>query len=167
MVNPFSTMIRRRTSPFRKHAAVCLAWLTIVGSGMAAERVAGGRADESTKDAEEFFEKQVRPLLIERCQKCHGSEKHESGLRLDSRDALLHGGDRGVAAVAGDAEGSLLIEAVRYMTEDLQMPPDGKLSAEQIKSLEHWVDSGLAWPDKRDGAAPGNAAVTSATASGG
>ena len=56
-------------------------------------------AQDSSDPATEFFERRVRPVLLEHCVKCHGPKKQESGLRLDSREAVLRGGDSGVAAV--------------------------------------------------------------------
>src|SRR6267378_676673 len=82
-------------------------------------------------DGVEFFEKKIRPLLVEHCYKCHGaqSEKVKGGLLLDTREGVLKGGDTGAAIVPGDPEKSLLIKAVRYTDPDLQMPPkDKKLS---------------------------------------
>ena len=76
----------------------------------------------------DFFEKQVRPILVERCYECHSAEKKmKGGLALDTREAMLKGGDTGAAVVAGDPEKSLLIEAVRYTNHDLQMPPKKRL----------------------------------------
>jgi hypothetical protein len=92
----------------------------------------------------EFFENQVRPLLVERCRECHGVEKQEGGLRVDSLEALLRGGQSGAAIVAGRPEASLLMEAVRY--EDLEMPPDDKLADDQIAALEKWIRDGAVWP---------------------
>src|SRR5688572_28974767 len=85
-----------------------------------------------------FFETRVRPLLVEKCGKCHAGEKIKGGLRLDGRDAVLKGGDTGPAAAAGAPDKSLLIEAVRY-GGDLKMPPSGKLSDREIADLEKWV----------------------------
>src|SRR5437660_531391 len=76
----------------------------------------------------EFFEKKVRPLLLERCHGCHATtaKKVRGGLLMDSRAGLLKGGESGPVVVAGQPEKSLLIQAVRYQTEQLQMPPKGK-----------------------------------------
>ncbi|HEX4130245.1 MAG TPA: PSD1 and planctomycete cytochrome C domain-containing protein [Pirellulales bacterium] len=92
----------------------------------------------------EFFELRVRPLLVERCVRCHGSSKQESGLRLDSREAVLKGGGTGPAIVIGKPEESLLILAVKH--ESLEMPPDEELPAEEIAALETWIRQGAAWP---------------------
>jgi hypothetical protein len=91
----------------------------------------------------DFFEKKVRPLLAERCLECHSpAKKVKGGLRLDTKEGWATGGDSGPALVPGDLEKSLLIEAVRYGNQDLQMPPKKKLAAEEIAILEQWVKSG-------------------------
>src|SRR5436190_20804661 len=112
-------------------------------------------APQSDHAGVEFFEKKIRPILVEHCYKCHGkdAEKIKGGLLLDTREGLLKGGDTGPALVAGDPEKSLLIKAVRYTDEDLSMPPrksGGRLSDQQIADLETWVKMGA--PDPRTGA---------------
>lgn len=108
----------------------------------------------------EFFESKIRPILADHCYTCHSqkSEKVKGGLLLDNRAASLKGGDTGPAVVPGDLEKSLLIQAVRYTNEDMQMPPkkQGKLSTAQIQDLEAWIKMGA--PDPRTGQ---NDAVTS------
>jgi hypothetical protein len=93
----------------------------------------------------EVFEKKIRPLLVERCYSCHSvsSGKKKGGLLLDSKDAILKGGDSGPAAVPGDPDRSLLLRAVSYAAEELKMPPKGRLSAEQVADLSGW--SAGAW----------------------
>src|SRR5688572_32804289 len=78
----------------------------------------------------EFFESRIRPLLVERCYECHsaGAKKLKGGLRLDSREGALKGGETGPALVPGDPSKSRLIEAVRYENADLEMPPKDRLS---------------------------------------
>ncbi len=102
-----------------------------------------------------FFEKTIRPILINRCYECHSVEsgKSKGGLRLDSRDAVLKGGDSGPSIVAGNPDKSLVIESIRYHNQDLQMPPKGAMPAAEMKALEDWVKMGA--PDPRE-------AVTSA-----
>src|SRR5262245_53127891 len=80
-----------------------------------------------TPDEQKFFESEVRPLLAEKCQKCHGSEEQNGSLRLASLKPMLAGGDSGPAVVPGHPEKSLLVKAVSYSDTSVQMPPDGKL----------------------------------------
>ncbi len=99
-------------------------------------------ADEAS---ERFFENQIRPLLAEHCIECHGPEKQSGGLRLDSQQNLLKGGDSGEAVVPGKPGNSRLIMAVQY-NDDLKMPPDQQLTEDQVRLLVHWVESGAEWP---------------------
>jgi Protein of unknown function (DUF1553)/Protein of unknown function (DUF1549)/Planctomycete cytochrome C len=94
----------------------------------------------------EFFEKNVRPVLVENCFKCHGPKRREGELRLDSRAALLKGGDKGPVIVPGEPEKSRLIKAISY-NDEVQMPPTAKLKPEVIEALTAWVKMGAPWPD--------------------
>ncbi len=107
-----------------------------------------------TEDELAFFEKSVRPLLVEHCYECHCAAKSrpKGGLRLDTRAGWTKGGDSGPALVPGDAEASHLVRAVRYTDAELEMPPDGKLPASAIAVLEEWVRRGA--PDPRTEPAP-------------
>ena len=101
-------------------------------------------------EAREFFEKKIRPVLVEHCYECHSAtttKKLGAGLRLDSRAALLKGGESGPALVPGKPEESLLIRAVRYADKEFQMPPKYQLRAAQIADLTAWVKMGA--PDPR------------------
>ena len=102
-----------------------------------------------TAESSEFFEKRIRPLLTDRCYECHSAraEKLKAGLRLDTRETLLKGGDSGPVIVPGDPERSLLIKAVRYTDDELKMPPKHKLPLTEIADLEAWVKMGA--PDPR------------------
>ena len=96
----------------------------------------------------DFFERQVRPLLVEHCHKCHGPQKQEAGLRLDSRGAILKGGDSGPAISPADPASSLLLEAVSYTPDAVvEMPPDGHLSKPEVAILKRWVGQGMPWPE--------------------
>ncbi len=100
----------------------------------------------------DFFEQNIRPVLVEACYKCHSAngEKVKGGLLLDTREGLLKGGDSGPSIVPGDPEKSLFIKAIRYTDKDLLMPPkDKKLPAHQIAAFEQWVKMGA--PDPRTG----------------
>jgi len=103
--------------------------------------------------AVDFFEKKIRPVLIDKCYGCH-SEKAQAdgelkgGLLLDSRQATQVGGDSGPAVVPNKIEESLIIDAIRYGEDSYQMPPAGKLSHAVIADFEKWVSIGA--PDPRD-----------------
>ncbi|MCC6782330.1 MAG: DUF1553 domain-containing protein [Planctomycetes bacterium] len=119
--------------------AVLVAASTLLGSPRSQE----DREAKAAAQAElEFFERRVRPLLAEHCERCHGAEQQKSQLRLDSRAGWERGGDRGPALVPGDVEGSRLIHAVRYRDPEFQMPPDGRLPDAAIAVLEDWVRRG-------------------------
>jgi mono/diheme cytochrome c family protein len=125
-----------RLIPILAAAAVCIA-------------VSGAEAADEPKSnaaAVEFFEKKVRPILVDQCQNCHGADRQKGGLRLDSRDAALTGGDSGAAIIAGNPEKSRLVKAVRYADTDLQMPPKENLTDEQVQVLTQWVKMGAPWP---------------------
>lgn len=95
-----------------------------------------------------FFEKKIRPLLVKHCYECHSEEAEErqGGLLLDRRSGWIEGGDTTKAVIPGEPAASLLIKAVQYFDENLQMPPDEKLKPEQIKLLEQWVRMGAPGP---------------------
>lgn len=97
----------------------------------------------------DFFEKKVRPILIDRCYDCHSAEKGKTkgGLALDTQSAIQQGGDNGPALIAGNADKSLIIEAIRYQNRDMQMPPKSALPEAEVKILEEWVSRGA--PDPR------------------
>src|SRR5258708_19141073 len=100
----------------------------MVWPGAALAPAAPARADDNKAPdptAVEFFEKKVRPVLAEHCFACHSTtaKKKRGGLMLDSRAAVLKGGDTGPAVHPGEPEKSLLIKAVRYADPDLRMPP--------------------------------------------
>lgn len=90
----------------------------------------------------DFFEKKVRPLLIEHCQECHGPEKHKGGLRLDHREGWMKGGDSGPALTPGKPDLSRIIKAISYTDRDLKMPPKRKLSAGDVAILTEWIAQG-------------------------
>src|SRR5438874_2377090 len=103
----------------------------------------------------EFFERRIRPIFVENCYKCHSAEaeKIKGSFLLDTREGLLKGGETGPAIVPGEPEKSLLIKAVRYTDENLQMPPKNKkLAPDQIADLEAWIKMGA--PDPRSPTQP-------------
>jgi hypothetical protein len=106
-------------------------------------------AGASFARADEYFEKEVRPLFEKHCLSCHGPGKQKAGLRLDSRAGWRVGGDGGPAVVPRDPDKSLVVRAVRGDGGLKRMPPKGKLSDREIAALVKWVKDGA--PDPRDG----------------
>lgn len=106
--------------------------------------------DAADRKGAAFFEKNIRPLLVKHCYACHSekAKKTEGGLLLDRRSGWIKGGDTNKAVVPKQPEASLLIKAVRYKDENLQMPPDYQLAKEEVKLLEHWVKIGAPGPLK-------------------
>ena len=96
--------------------------------------------------AQDFFESRIRPVLIANCYGCHAETK-TSGLRVDSREGLLKGGNAGPAIVPGDADHSLLIQAVSHTHERYKMPLGKKLAPAEIEDLKTWVSAGAVWPE--------------------
>ena len=125
--------------------ATCLAVAALAGVGPST------LAADPTREQAEFFEAKVRPVLVERCFGCHSDaqKKAKGGLVADSLAGLLAGGDGGAALVPGDPDASRLIEAVRYATDDLKMPPKAKLPAAENEALTAWVKMGAPWPNAK------------------
>jgi Protein of unknown function (DUF1553)/Protein of unknown function (DUF1549)/Planctomycete cytochrome C len=129
-----------------------LAGLVMMASGSACRAAADetksntSAATTFSPEAIEFFESRVRPILVERCIKCHGPKKQSSNLRLDSREATIKGGDSGPSVIPAKPEESLLIQAVAQTHEELKMPPTGKLSEPAVAIIRQWVTLGAPWP---------------------
>ncbi len=106
------------------------------------------RAQGSDRAGNEFFETKIRPALEAHCYECHSTKsgKARGGLKVDSRDALLTGGDTGPAVVARSLDQSLLFQAITY-DGDYQMPPKGKLPDDVIADFRRWILMGA--PDPR------------------
>jgi mono/diheme cytochrome c family protein len=117
------------------------------------------KPDAITPQQAEFFETKVRPLLFSRCFSCHGAKQQMGSLRLDGPDYLLKGGSRGPAIVPGDADKSLLVQAIHYDTA-LKMPPTGKLKPDEIAILTDWVKMGAPWPGTKVSTEARKAALT-------
>jgi mono/diheme cytochrome c family protein len=102
------------------------------------------------------FSSQIEPLLAQNCHKCHGAEHQKGGLRLDRRDAALHGGDSSDhVLVPGKSRQSEMIARLRSSDPDLMMPPKGKrLPAEQVDRIARWIDAGAPWPESAASASP-------------
>jgi len=104
-------------------------------------------AKQPTAEELQFFEKSVRPIFVEHCDKCHGEKKQWANLRLDSREGILKGGDSGPAVIAGNPKESSLIQLVQEPDEKLRMPKEGKLTERQIADLVRWVEMGAPFPE--------------------
>lgn len=103
-------------------------------------------------DGLNYFEAHVRPVLAEHCYECHSQKaeqanKLRASLHLDSRAGILKGGDNGKIVIPGQAEQSLLLKAIRYQVEDLEMPPKRKLSPRAIEGIAEWINLGAPLPD--------------------
>ncbi|HUP77971.1 MAG TPA: DUF1549 domain-containing protein, partial [Pirellula sp.] len=105
--------------------------------------------DESPLSDEDvqFFERKIRPILVQRCFSCHSIDAKvvHGGLRLDTAESVNKGGDSGKTLVAGQPAESLLIHSIQYES-DIKMPPKGKLPAAEIKELTQWVRRGAPFP---------------------
>jgi hypothetical protein len=114
----------------------------------------------------DFFESRIRPILVNHCYKCHSesSKQAKGGLRLDSRESVIKGGDSGTAVIPGHVNESLIIQAVAYDGGFYDMPPSGKLSEIQISDLKKWVQSGAADPRKSVGDTQMTGSKSSSTA---
>jgi cytochrome c553 len=123
-------------------AALSIVLLAVMPIGLAAQSTA---RDDPARI--EFFEKKIRPLLVNNCYTCHSADTNsKGGLRVDDRNGLLQGGGRGPAVVPGQAAKSILIQAVRQTHPKVKMPPEKHLKEQEIADLERWINGGAAWP---------------------
>lgn len=129
---------------------LCLmaACLVVPATALAQQNASPTASPTFSSDDLTFFENKVRPLLIEHCYECHSvkSLKLQASLRVDSRSALLKGGDSGAAIDLANPEESLFMQAVTY--EGYEMPPKGKLPDQDIQTLRRWLELGAPWPDE-------------------
>src|SRR6185436_9499380 len=112
------------------------------------QRIAAAQAGQPAMTLPaDYFEARVRPILAANCYDCH-TDDEKGGLRLDSRDALVKGGENGPAIVPGDPDASLLIQAVRQLPGKPKMPKGGgrRLTADEIAVLSDWIKAGAPWP---------------------
>jgi cytochrome c553 len=123
--------------------AACFAFVVAAVPAMLSAQTASN--DEAKRI--EFFETKVRPVLANNCYNCHSADTNsQGGLRVDDRNGLLMGGNRGPAVVPGQPEKSLLIQAVSHTHPKLKMPPNKHLSEQQIADLTQWIKDGAVWP---------------------
>lgn len=125
-------------------------FLRLIGGSFAVAGSFASAADSFSPDQIEFFEKSVRPVLAENCYTCHGGHRHENGLRLDLRSAVLRGSDYGKVVEPGNPAASKLIKAINHAEGVEAMPKKAdKLKAGDIAALEKWVQMGLPWPEEK------------------
>jgi hypothetical protein len=123
--------------------------ITVVRAAVIITAVLSATSTFADEIADALFENQIRPVLLEKCFSCHGGNKVSGGLRIDSRDSLVTGGDSGAAIVPSDPNGSLLIKAISRHDDVSAMPPEKKdgLRPEQIESFKRWISQGAVWPE--------------------
>lgn len=124
--------------------ATGLCWFSGIQQSSAQDAVAS-----TTAEQEQFFESEIRPLLVNACGGCHGAKKAESGFRSDSREGFLVGGDSGPAINIDAPDQSLLLEVLTY-EGDIRMPPDEKLADEKLAAIRQWLNQGAPWPSTGD-----------------
>ncbi|MFN0068014.1 MAG: DUF1553 domain-containing protein [Limisphaerales bacterium] len=132
------------------HGAANLSGIEVwSGSGAIPQTDAPAFVTVPTEEQVAFFERRIRPALVEHCYDCHsaGAKKLKGGLVLDSRAGVVQGGDTGPVITPGEPDASLLIQAVRHADPNLAMPPKYKLPADMVADLEQWVRMGA--PDPR------------------
>ena len=137
---------------------VLVGWsITALAAGAAVALQPQARAAAADAKGVEFFESKIRPILAQNCVGCHGPEKQKGGLRMDTREHLIAGGkeDDKTIVVYDPAKGDkmMLIEAIEYKNEDLQMPPPKrgksmKLLEDQIAAIKEWVKMGAPYGEK-------------------
>ena len=147
----------KATSFLRTQSGFWCGWVVSIGIwAVAAPRPAvGDDAPPVSAEMATFFEVNVRPILVEKCASCHNAEKQSGGLRLDSRAAMMEGGDLGPALVPGDPDKSPLIQAIRHSGDNKMPPKGGKLPDPVAESMAHWVRLGAPWPSAVAPVAPG------------
>ena len=151
---------RFASEPDLRCAMTTWIWLATILSLSTLSIVTETVAAEPSAAHAEFFEKEVRPLLVEKCLECHGEEKPKGGLKLTSRANFSRAATAGQQSLLGKPDESLLLKAVRHSDDDLRMPPKEKLSEKQIDVLARWVKLGLPWPSTSATLTPANRQFT-------
>lgn len=141
----------RRLSHWNTAAsALFSAWLLLVSfgtEGRASDNLLGS-VPVGTEDAD-FFERRIRPLLMKECLQCHGEEKQEGGLRLDSRLSIIEGGSSGPAVDLVQVAESLLLKVVSGRHLEITMPPKKRLRPEERSYLRRWIEMGVPWSETK------------------
>lgn len=146
----------KRTGPIQSTAGHSWDSLLLILAGLAllGQPLSARAADKLDPQAVAFFEKKIRPVLVEHCYKCHSADaakegKLKGGLQLDTREGLRKGGESGAAVVPGDLKKSLLLGAIQHDPKVGKMPPKSKLADEVVADFVKWIEIGA--PDPRDG----------------
>lgn len=127
----------------RLRIASVLLWV----AGLSQTSVSWGADDtEITAEQLKFFETSIRPVLVEKCQGCHGAEKQWGQLRLDSREGLFKGGESGMVINTTVPKESRLVVVIHHTDDDVKMPPKEKLADSQIADFERWAAMGFPYP---------------------
>jgi len=123
-------------------------WFASVLTAVLLSSAALPQDDAAQRERLAFFEKRIRPVLVDRCYSCHSStaEKVKGNLLLDTRDGLLKGGDLGPSIVAGDPDKGLLLKALKWTDDDLKMPPKKRLPGDVVADFETWIRQGAVDP---------------------
>lgn len=126
--------------------AFSLSFVQQAASALTSYQDVDASSDSESRAKLAFFEKRIRPILVDNCYECHSveSDSEEGGLLVDSRAGLLSGGDNGAAINLDEPDSSLLLEALRY--ESLEMPPDQQLPAHVVEDFETWIKDGVTDP---------------------
>lgn len=129
--------------------------ILVVGSVVVASGVLGLGGEMKVPDLKKLppaatkvgvtFDKDIKAIFEKSCMKCHGPEKQKGGLRTDSREAVLKGGENGKVVEAGKFDKSPLLWSIARLDPDMAMPPEGKadpLSKEQVALVRAWIEQG-------------------------
>lgn len=140
-----------------------------IGLALAGPAMAVPQDDHAAMiEASRFFEDQAWPIIERECLPCHGGgDRIRGGFRIDAREGLLRGGDRGPAIDETSPADSLLLRMISWESDDYQMPPKGRLTDEEIAILTEWVLQGTTWADGVGADLPADAFETEAIPDGG
>lgn len=144
--SPLKDFVGAQAAVLRRTVGV----VSIVAGLAAPSLLASPAVDAGQDQSLEFFEKKVRPILVNHCYTCHSAEtKPAGGLRVDDRNGLIMGGDEGPAVVPGNPDKSLLLTRVQRNHAKV-MPKEGELLTDtQIADLSKWIKDGATWPRER------------------
>jgi mono/diheme cytochrome c family protein len=113
--------------------------IRVFTAALCALAVGTAHGQDAAPAGEQSFNQQIKPIITEHCNGCHTFGGHSGGLRMDSLSTLMQGGNDGPVIVPGDPDSSMLINAIRYKDDNLQMPPKGKLSDADVSIVEKWI----------------------------